>query len=84
MRFFKYIDDDYLLGIGKGSGGIEITESEYDEIMSIIQNIPQETNEIGYKLTTSLEWESYKKEPQTEQEELNDSETLNIILGGAL
>ena len=81
MRYFKSIKNGYILGIGTGNGGTEITETEYVQVLSTIKNKPHDTATVGYRLTESLEWESYEKEP--EPEEIDDSEALEILLGGA-
>lgn len=41
MRYYKQLSDNYILAIGTGSGNTEITETEYNQILSIIQNRPQ-------------------------------------------
>lgn len=82
MKYFKQIIDGYIVGISKGGHGVEITESEYNEIMTIIRTHPQETETIGYRLKTDLTWESYEKEPQPEPE-IDDIEAMSILLGGA-
>ena len=56
MRHYKRIDSDYITMIGMGDGGVEITETEYDSILSVIQNKPEETAVIGYRLKTDLTW----------------------------
>lgn len=86
MKFYKYINNGYILAVGTGGMGDEITEAEYEEIMDVIANRPQETAEIGYRLKTDLTWESYEKEPQPDpsEEEVPDSEALEILLGGAV
>ena len=80
MRYYKSIESGYILAIGTGDGGDEITESEYNEIMTVIQNRPTETDTIGYKLKTDLSWEQYEKEQVGEQEP-DAEEILNILTG---
>lgn len=85
MRYNKYISGDEIIAIGKGAGGVEITETEYNEIMSIIQNRPAADGK-GYRLKTDLTWEAYDLPPEPEpsdEDELSDAEALNILLGGA-
>lgn len=85
MRYNKYISGDEIIAIGKGAGGVEITETEYNEIMSIIQNRPAAEGK-GYRLKTDLTWEEYDLPPEPEpsdEDELSDAEALNILLGGA-
>ena len=80
MRHYKKAENGYILEIGTGKGGTEITESEYTEIMAVIQNRPQETPTTGYRLKADLTWESYEKEPQPEPEP-DAEEALAILLG---
>lgn len=85
MRYNKYISGDEIIAIGKGAGGVEITETEYNEIMSIIQNRPAAEGK-GYRLKADLTWEEYDVPPEPEpsdEDELSDAEALNILLGGA-
>lgn len=82
MRFYKMINDGYIASIGTGAGGTEITESEYNEIMTAIQNKPEATETTDYQLKTDLTWEAYEVEPVTDPD-IDDTEALNIILGGA-
>lgn len=83
MRYYKQTDSDYILAIGTGLGGIDITESEYNEILSVIQNKPQDTDTIGYRLKTDLTWESYEKEPEPDPEPTDDDyATAGRILMG--
>ena len=81
MRYYKQIDSDYILAIGTGYGGEEITETEYNQIMSVIQSRP--TDNKGYKLKTDLTWEEYELPEivESDDDELSDGETLNILLG---
>lgn len=81
MRYYKLIDNGYILGIGTGGGGTEITEAEYNEIMEVIQNKPPRTETADYHLKTDLTWEAYDRPPDPEDEEIDDSEALNIIMG---
>lgn len=81
MRYYKQTNDDYIVAIGIGLGGEEITQTEYENIISVIQLRPQETNSIGYKLKTDLTWEEYEVEELEVPEEIDDSEALDIILG---
>lgn len=82
MTYCKFLDNDYILAIGTGNGGEEITKSEYDTILSVIQLRPQETETVGYRLKADLTWESYEKEPTPLPDEISDSEAMEILLGG--
>lgn len=86
MRYYaQYNDSGKLIAIGTGPGGTEITEAEYNEIMSIIQNRPTADGK-GYRLKTDLTWEEYDLPPEPEpsdEDEISNDEALEILLGGA-
>lgn len=85
MKYFKQLFDDYITAIGTGTGGEEITEDEYNNIMSIIQSRPQAEGK-GYKLKADLTWEEYDLPPAPEpsdEDEISNDEALEILLGGA-
>lgn len=82
MRYYKITENGYILGIGTGAGSTEITQGEYDAIMSAIQSRPTDTDTTGYKLTTALTWESYTKELIDEgAEEVSESEIAEALEG---
>lgn len=60
MKYYKYIKDGCIIGIGTGIGDIEITEEEYTNILNIVRSQPTPHMGKGYKLTESLEWEEYE------------------------
>ena len=83
MRFYKQTSNHYIIAVGTGAGGTEITKVEYDEIMAIIQKRPAAEGK-GYRLKTDLTWEAYDLPPEPEPsdaDELSDAEALNVILG---
>lgn len=80
MRYWKSENDGYISTVGTGDGGVEIVKAEYDNIMTAISNKPQSTDTRGYRLKTDLTWEEYQIEPS---DEIDDSEALEILLGGA-
>ena len=85
MRYYKQIQDNYILAIGTGYGNDEISEQDYNEIMSVIQSCPNEKGK-GYRLKTDLTWEEYDLPPMPEpsdDDEISTDEALNILLGGA-
>lgn len=86
MRYYKLTESDYLMAIGAGHGGTEITESEYNNILSIIRSRPTPPAGCGYRLKTDLTWEQYELPPEPEPsdtDEITDDEAMAIILGGA-
>ena len=63
---YKQIEDNILTMIGEvehiSENQVEITESEYNEILSVIQNKPEDTETIIYKLhSDTLEYVAYDR-----------------------
>ena len=75
MRYYKTIDNGYILSIGTGPRGTEITEAEYAEILTAIRNKPTPRDGYDYRLKTDLSWEEYEL-PPVEPEPLTDEESL--------
>lgn len=84
MAHWKFIDNGYVVAIGKGKGNTEITETEYNTILNVIHNKPEATVMTDYRLREDLTWEAYEVDPPEPEPELTDTEALAIILGGAL
>ena len=81
MRFYEYQSNGYITQYGRGgAGGETITEERYSAILSAVENAPEETDEIGYRLKTDLTWEQYEKEPVPEPDPTPE-EALAILLG---
>ena len=75
MRYYKTVDDNFIISVGTGSGGEEITENEYAEILETISNKPTGSEGFDYRLKTDLTWEEYEKtvpEPIDEEAEISD------------
>lgn len=81
MSFFKVTHDGYILGIGVGGGGTQISEAEYNEILSVIDARPTPQEGYDYRLKTDLTWELFELPP--EPDELDEAEAFDIIFGGA-
>ena len=63
---YKQTDNNILVAIGKskaiGENQTEITSEEYNNILSIIQNKPEDTDTIIYKLhADTLEYVAYDR-----------------------
>lgn len=82
MRYYKNIDGDYLASIGTGTGGEEITQEEYESILSIIHNRPTPEPGNMYLLRTDLTWELTEAPAVDDDPDITADEALNIILGG--
>lgn len=63
---YKQIEDNILVAIGEskaiGENQTEISETEYNSILSIIQSKPEDTDTIIYKLhADTLEYVAYDR-----------------------
>ena len=85
MRYYKLIENGYFLGVGVGTGGIEITEEEYNSLLEIILNHPEVPEGYGYCLKEDLTWELIPplpaKEEAQEADYQNALESLGVDLG---
>lgn len=82
MRYYKELQNGYILTVGYGSlDGIEITEEEYNTLLGLILNKPTAPNGYEYWLTESGEYELHEAEPMPEPEPTAD-ELLDILFGG--
>ena len=97
MRYFaQYSDSGTLIAIGTGPGGVEITESEYNALLSEIR----EKAALVYKLyngeitidDVQTDWqeeiqrrvdERRAAEGSAEEQDISAEEALDILLGGA-
>ena len=96
MRFFaQYNDFGKLIAIGTGNGGTEITEAEYNALLSEIREKAALVNRLyNGEITIDevpVEWqeeiqrrvdERIAAEGTAEEQDLSAEEALNIILGG--
>ena len=96
MRFFaQYNDPGALLAIGTGAGGVEITESEYNALLSEIREKAALVDKLySGEITIAdvpTEWqeeiqrrvdERIAAEGAAAEQDISAEEALNIILGG--
>lgn len=83
-RYFKIINDNYILCIGCDKwSGESITEEEYNTILSIIENKPADTETHYYKLRAdTLEYEAIKRpEPIEPEADISDYQNALSELG---
>lgn len=88
MKYYKNIDEDYLQSVSIGTGQIEVTQEEFENLLSIIRAKPMDIGRKIWRLSVNLTWELYELPPEPEPEpsdsdELTDAEALDILLGGA-
>lgn len=87
-RYYKHIEEGYIVCIGTGTGSEEITVSEYNTIRNIISNRPTDAPEgFGYRLKENLTWELYElpvvppvEEDATEQDYIEALESVGVDL----
>ena len=96
MRYYKLIENDTLIAIGTGSGGTEITESEYSALLYEIREKAALVDKLyGGEITIDevpADWqeeiqrrvgERIAAEGIAEEQDISAEEALEILLGGA-
>lgn len=68
MRYFKNIDNGYIVSISTNSGAIEITAEEYNTILDTIKSRPTAPEGFDYILKSNLTWELVELPEETEIE----------------
>lgn len=96
MRYYaQYNEVGKLIAIGTGCGGVEITEAEYNELLTMIREKASLIDALyNGEITISdvpTEWqeeiqrrvdERIELEGTLEEQDISAEEALNIILGG--
>ena len=96
MRYFALYDNRCLIAIGTGSGGTEITEAEYNALLSEISEKSAMVDKLyGGEITIDdvpVDWqeeiqrrvdERIAAEGTAEEQDIPAEEVLDILLGGA-
>lgn len=97
MRYYaQYNDSGKLLAIGTGNGGTEITEAEYNTLLSEIREKAALVDKLySGEITIADVPEAWREEIQrrvderiaaegsAEEQDIPAEEALNILLGGA-
>ena len=79
IRYYRIDKDGYLVMIGTGNGGEEITAEEYNEIIEVLKTKPTPTESTDYMLKSDLTWEQYEVEPVIIDEELTAEEIAQAL-----
>jgi hypothetical protein len=96
MRYYAlYNENNKIIAIGTGAGGNEITEEEYNRLLTEIRTKAELVNKLYSEeiaiAEVPAEWqeeiqrrvdERIAAQGALEEQELSDSEALDIILGG--
>ena len=59
MKYFKNIENGYIVSVSTAHGQIEINKEEYENILQVIKTIPQTEQGFEYRLKDDLSWELY-------------------------
>lgn len=96
VRYYaQYDETNNLIAIGTGDGGVEITESEYNNLLTIIQEKSKLVDQL-YNCEITIDdvpadWqediqrrvdERIAAEGSAEEQDIPAEEALNILLGG--
>ena len=71
--WYKIVKDGYITVIGKGSGGTQIAEAEYNDIMTVMKTVPTAQNGYAYRLKENLTWELYEVEITDDPDIISDT-----------
>lgn len=96
MRYYKRVYNDIVIAIGTGYGGTEITEAEYNALLSEIHEKAAFVNKLySGEITIDevpADWqeeiqrrvdERIAAEGSAEEQDISAEEALDILLGGA-
>lgn len=61
MKYFITVKDNIIIGVGKNCGNMEITEAEYNEILTLFSEKPTAPDGYIYLLRKDLTWELHEK-----------------------
>lgn len=84
MKYFKTIENGFIVALTTEHGANEISEAEYSNILDIIRHYPKNAPQGKMYLlrADTLEWELAELPAEPEpSEDVDDSEALDIILG---
>ena len=96
MYYAQYNDSGKLIAIGTGTGGVEITEAEYNALLSEIREKADLVDKLySGEITIDavpVDWqeeiqrrvdERIATEGTSEEQDISADEALDILLGGA-
>lgn len=77
--YYKFVQNGYIIGVGVGAGGEEISETEYNKLLDIIANRPEAPEGYYYALKDICEWKLQKLPPSEQNEEVEEEIMLNEV-----
>ena len=78
MSYYKTESNGYILAVGTGNVGKAITETEYNNLLSVIHSAPSKEG-YGYRLRTDMTWEDYELPPIDDSEDDTDATESDYI-----
>lgn len=78
-QYYKNVDGNYITGIGTGESGEEITQEEYEQILSVIRSRPTPEDGYDYHLKEDLTWELVKVTDVEEEQEATEIDYLDAL-----
>lgn len=94
MRYYAQYENDKLIAIGTGLGGVEISKEEYDSLLAMIREKAELVNKLYHQEITiddvPSEWqeeiqrrvdERIAMEGEIDQEEISDEEFVDMLEG---
>lgn len=78
-KYYKNLAGDYITGIGTGLGDVEITQEEYESILSVIRNRPTPDPGYDYRLRTDMTWELVEAPADPDDEEATDEDYIAAL-----
>ena len=78
-KYYKNLDGNYITGIGTGLGDVEITQEEYENILSVIRSRPAPDPGYDYRLHTDLTWELVEAPADPGDEEATDEDYIAAL-----
>ena len=66
-KYFKNIEDNYIISISTGTGQEEISQEEYQNILNLVHSRPEPLIGFDYKLRTDLTWELVVESTEPEE-----------------
>lgn len=86
IAFYKVVEDGYIVGFGTNGSdsATEIAEAEYESLTEMFQTRPDAPDGYAYMIQDDpREWVLVELPPEPDPD-INDSEALEILLGGAV
>lgn len=78
----KITENGYILSVTNGVSNGNITEREYNAIITAVQNRPAPPSGFDYRLKEDLTWELYEQPvPEEVDDEISPDELMSMMEG---